>query len=27
HVRGAGFELRTDAWGAVRAGKGMLIST
>lgn len=26
-VRGEGFELRTDAWGAVRAGKGMLIST
>ncbi|NNP67310.1 type VI secretion system Vgr family protein [Acinetobacter sp. Ac_5812] len=25
--RGEGFELRTDAWGAVRAGKGMLIST
>ncbi|MCH7335670.1 type VI secretion system Vgr family protein [Acinetobacter sp. NIPH 2699] len=26
-ARGEGFELRTDAWGAVRAGKGMLIST
>lgn len=25
--RGEGFELRTDAWGAMRAGKGMLIST
>ncbi len=25
--RGEGFELRTDAWGAVRAGKGVLIST
>ncbi|QIO10151.1 type VI secretion system Vgr family protein [Acinetobacter lanii] len=25
--RGEGFELRTDAYGAVRAGKGMLIST
>jgi len=25
--RGEGFELRTDGWGAVRAGKGMLIST
>lgn len=25
--RGQGFELRTDAYGAVRAGKGMLIST
>ncbi|MDX8156357.1 type VI secretion system Vgr family protein [Acinetobacter pittii] len=25
--RGEGFELRTDDWGAVRAGKGMLIST
>ncbi|MBN6524609.1 type VI secretion system tip protein VgrG [Acinetobacter pittii] len=25
--RGEGFELRTDAWGAVRAGKGMFIST
>ena len=25
--RGEGFELRTDAFGAVRAGKGMLIST
>jgi len=24
--RGEGFELRTDAWGAVRAGKGLLIS-
>ena len=27
HGRGEGFELRTDAYGAVRAGKGMLIST
>ena len=25
--RGQGFELRTDAWGALRAGQGMLIST
>lgn len=25
--RGEGFELRTDQWGAVRAGKGLLIST
>lgn len=25
--RGEGFELRTDAWGAVRAGQGLLIST
>ncbi|MDC4852158.1 type VI secretion system tip protein VgrG [Acinetobacter baumannii] len=25
--RGEGFELRTDAWGAVRAGKGLYIST
>ncbi len=25
--RGEGFELRTDGWGAVRAGKGMYIST
>ncbi|RKG30703.1 type VI secretion system Vgr family protein [Acinetobacter tianfuensis] len=25
--RGEGFELRTDAFGAVRAGRGMLIST
>ena len=25
--RGEGFELRTDAWGAIRAGQGMLIST
>lgn len=24
--RGEGFELRTDQWGAVRAGKGLLIS-
>ncbi|WP_236200360.1 DUF2345 domain-containing protein, partial [Pseudomonas pseudonitroreducens] len=24
--RGEGFELRTDGWGAVRAGKGMFIS-
>ncbi|MFP3367498.1 type VI secretion system Vgr family protein, partial [Pseudoalteromonas sp. SIMBA_148] len=24
---GEGFELRTDQYGAVRAGKGMLIST
>ncbi|WP_180124149.1 type VI secretion system Vgr family protein [Acinetobacter sp. YH12097] len=27
HGRGEGFELRTDAYGAVRAGKGMYIST
>ncbi|WP_180122446.1 type VI secretion system Vgr family protein [Acinetobacter sp. YH12086] len=27
HGRGEGFELRTDAWGAMRAGKGLLIST
>ncbi|WP_180035135.1 MULTISPECIES: type VI secretion system Vgr family protein [unclassified Acinetobacter] len=27
HGRGEGFELRTDAFGAVRAGRGMLIST
>lgn len=25
--RGEGFELRTDVWGAVRAGKGLYIST
>ncbi|MCU4337176.1 type VI secretion system Vgr family protein [Acinetobacter dispersus] len=25
--RGEGFELRTDAWGAVRAGQGLLVST
>ncbi|MTC71298.1 type VI secretion system Vgr family protein [Providencia sp. wls1914] len=25
--RGDGFELRTDRWGAIRAGKGLLIST
>lgn len=25
--RGEGFELRTDKWGALRAGKGLLIST
>lgn len=25
--RGEGFELRTDAWGAVRAGSGLYIST
>jgi uncharacterized protein involved in type VI secretion and phage assembly len=25
--RGTGWELRTDAWGAIRAGKGLLIST
>lgn len=25
--RGEGFELRTDAWGALRADKGLLIST
>nr|WP_168396678.1 type VI secretion system Vgr family protein [Acinetobacter indicus] len=25
--RGEGFELRTDQWGAVRAGEGILIST
>ena len=25
--RGEGMELRTDAWGALRAGRGMLIST
>ena len=25
--RGEGFELRTDHWGALRAGKGLLIST
>ena len=23
---GEGFELRTDGWGAVRAGKGILVS-
>jgi type VI secretion system secreted protein VgrG len=25
--RGEGFELRTDDWGAIRAGKGLLVST
>ncbi|WP_273840559.1 DUF2345 domain-containing protein, partial [Providencia rettgeri] len=25
--RGDGFELRTDSWGAIRAGKGLFIST
>jgi type VI secretion system secreted protein VgrG len=25
--RGQGFELRTDAWGAIRAAKGLLITT
>ena len=25
--RGEGFELRTDAWGAIRAGNGLYIST
>ena len=25
--RGRGFELRTDAWGAVRAARGLLLST
>ncbi len=25
--RGAGIELRTDAWGALRAGQGLVIST
>ncbi|MBJ9954944.1 MULTISPECIES: type VI secretion system Vgr family protein [unclassified Acinetobacter] len=25
--RGEGFELRTDKWGAVRAGQGLLLST
>jgi len=25
--RGEGFELRTDAWGSIRAGKGLFIST
>ncbi|PHM31428.1 type VI secretion system Vgr family protein [Xenorhabdus szentirmaii] len=25
--RGDGFELRTDSWGAIRAGKGLLLST
>lgn len=25
--RGEGFELRTDAWGAVRAGQGLFLST
>ncbi|MCG8182346.1 type VI secretion system Vgr family protein, partial [Brenneria goodwinii] len=24
--RGEGFELRTDQWGAIRAGKGIFIS-
>lgn len=26
YKRGEGFELRTDAWGALRAGKGLFIS-
>ncbi|MFF7709117.1 type VI secretion system tip protein VgrG [Pseudomonas sp. NPDC007930] len=26
HKRGEGFELRTDAWGVLRAGKGVLVS-
>jgi len=26
HKRGEGFELRTDEWGSVRAGKGLFIS-
>ena len=26
-ARGEGFELATEAWGAVRAGKGMLVTT
>ena len=25
--RGKGFELRTDEWGAIRSGKGLLLST
>jgi len=25
--RGDGFELRTDSWGAIRAGKGLYVST
>ncbi|WP_311754160.1 type VI secretion system tip protein VgrG [Proteus columbae] len=25
--RGEGFELRTDSWGAIRAGKGLLLTT
>ncbi|EML2224171.1 type VI secretion system tip protein VgrG [Klebsiella aerogenes] len=25
-LRGEGFELRTDSWGAIRAGKGLFIS-
>ncbi|MBV6574335.1 type VI secretion system Vgr family protein, partial [Acinetobacter baumannii] len=25
--RGEGFELRTDQWGAIRAGSGLLVST
>ncbi|MFW1950260.1 type VI secretion system Vgr family protein, partial [Acinetobacter bereziniae] len=25
--RGEGFELRTDQWGAIRAGQGLLLST
>jgi len=25
--RGEGFELRTDKWGAIRAGTGLFIST
>ena len=27
HKRGEGFELRTDDWGAIRAGKGVYITT
>jgi type VI secretion system secreted protein VgrG len=27
NYRGAGFELRTDAWGVVRGGEGVLLST
>jgi type VI secretion system secreted protein VgrG len=26
-VRGEGFELATEAWGAIRAGKGLLVTT
>ncbi|MGE8537752.1 MAG: DUF2345 domain-containing protein, partial [Acinetobacter sp.] len=26
-ARGEGFELRTDQWGAIRAGQGLLLST
>lgn len=26
-LRGAGFELRTDAYGAIRAGRGLLLTT